>query len=57
MNSTIISRAAIQQRVLAGSIVQATPLRLEYLNRVLAAYQVNYDALRGRLEYPQFHSQ
>jgi hypothetical protein len=31
-------------RVLAGSIVQATPLRLEYLDSVLAAYQDNYAA-------------
>jgi len=29
-------------RVLAGSIVQATPLRLEYLDQVLAAYQATY---------------
>ena len=31
-------------RFLAGSIVQPTPLRLQYLDRVLAAYQARYGA-------------
>ncbi len=29
-------------QVFAGGVVQATPLRLEYLNQILAAYQISY---------------
>jgi hypothetical protein len=39
---TFIKRRDQTSQVAAGGIVQPTPLRLEYLNQVLAAYQAEY---------------
>jgi len=39
---TLIKSRDQMARVAAGGIVQPTPLRLEYLNRVLAAYRARY---------------
>jgi len=38
----LIKRRDRTSQIAAGGIVQATPLRLEYLDRVLAAYQARY---------------
>lgn len=55
----LIKQADPTARVIAGTIVQPTPLRLRYLDMVLD--QLPSDIRRGHarrwLEHPQFHPQ